>query len=106
MSIVVKTGDRTVSEAPERRAVRTVVCGTGTVVLAVVATLSAAVPGEWVTSTGTRHEWNYPLLMWPLLLALIGAGAVMAASRRWARPASVAAAIVAAQVAGYGLVSV
>jgi hypothetical protein len=106
MSIIVKTGDRTASEAPEQRPVKMAVCGTGTVVLAVVATLSAAVPGEWVTATGTRHEWNYPLVMWPLLLALIVAGVVITTSRRWARPAAVAAAIVAAQVAGYGLVSV
>ncbi|AEV84229.1 hypothetical protein ACWT_3206 [Actinoplanes sp. SE50] len=106
MSIIVKRLDRAASGPREPRPVKMAVCGIGTVVLAATVALAAAVPGEWVTSTGARHQWNYPLVMWPLLLALIVAGLVMTASWRWARPAAVAAVIVAAQVAGYGLVSV
>jgi hypothetical protein len=72
-----------------------------------VAGSAAAVPG-WLFGAGGRLElrWNYFWVLWPLLLALVVVGAVLAARPRWGRAAAVVAAVLAAQVCGHGIVAV
>ncbi|WP_147315690.1 hypothetical protein [Asanoa ferruginea] len=82
----------------------TTVAGGLVVLCATGAALSAAVPGRG--TYGTLRGWNYPAAVWPLLAALACAGVVIVIRPEWLRPAAVVAAVVGAQVAGYGVVAV
>ncbi|WP_090799639.1 hypothetical protein [Asanoa ishikariensis] len=77
------------------------------VVCALGAAGSAAVPGvnnRWY-GTETLLSWIYPGAIWPLLVALAGAGLVVMRRPGWVREAAVVAAIAGAQAAGYGIVA-
>jgi len=77
------------------------------VLCAVGAASSAAVPGRLEVLDGsTRFGWNYPAVVWPLLLCLVGSGLVMITQPRRARSAAAVSAIMGAQLAGHGLVAV
>ncbi|MDG4825650.1 hypothetical protein O7635_27710 [Asanoa sp. WMMD1127] len=96
-----------VAVAPAR--VTTAAAGGLVLVCALAASAAAAVPGrnERANGLGTEYGWNYPFTVWPMLACLAAAGLVIAWRRPgWARPAAVVAAIVGAQVAGFGVVAV
>ena len=98
--------ERTTPEVSAQRTVTTTVGGAFIVACAVVAALSMEVP-DWVVKTDApRPGWHYPPTMWPLLLALGAAGVAVMMRQRWARGASAVAAIVAAQIAGNGLIAI
>jgi hypothetical protein len=73
---------------------------------AVTAALSMEIPDAVVTTDAPRVGWHYPPVMWPLLLTMAGAGAIVMTRPRWARPAAVVAAIVSALAAGNGLATI
>ncbi|HYN94949.1 MAG TPA: hypothetical protein VES42_13960 [Pilimelia sp.] len=89
------------------RPVTTAVAGVLVLLCAVAATASAAVPGHTaLIDSGPRYGWNYLPAVWSLLAGLGAAGVVMLARPRLARPAAAVAAVLAAQVAGHGVVAV
>jgi hypothetical protein len=89
-----------------RRPVTAAIGGAFILACAVTAGAAATVPGRVVTAGGTRIGWTYPPQLWALLLALVVAGVVVMSHPEWARSAAAVAAIVAAQVAGNGVVMV
>jgi len=80
----------------------------GAFIVVCAATAAAAVAvSNWVlTSGGSGSGWDYPPVTWALLIALSGAGVIVMRRHRWARAAALLAAIVAAQLAGSGLIAV
>lgn len=77
-------------------------------VCAFVAAGAAAVPGRLDQPFGTqvRYGWNYSPIIWPLLVALLAAGVLLAVRPKLGRAVAIVAAILAAQVAGFGVVAV
>lgn len=89
------------------RPVTAAVAGVVVTACATMAGSAAAVPG-WLFGPGGHLtvRWNYFWVLWPLVLGLAVAGAVLAARPRWGRPAAVVAAVLSAQVCGHGIVAV
>ncbi|GIF75898.1 hypothetical protein [Asanoa siamensis] len=86
----------------------TTAAGALIVLCAVGAAGAAAVPGrnDRPDMSIVRFDWLYPSAFWPLALSLAAAGVWTIVRPSHARRAGVAAAILAAQLAGYGLVAV
>ncbi|MEV4534389.1 hypothetical protein AB0J82_11225 [Asanoa sp. NPDC049518] len=96
-------------EARRELSVTTSLAGGLIVVCALGAAGSAAVPDRDETkihTLGMPLDWIYPAAVWPMLAALVGCGLVIARRPAWVRESALVAAIVAAQVAGYGVVAV
>jgi len=92
--------------SPPGRPVTAVAGGVVIVACAVVAALAVTMPEHTVATYAPRPEWQYTPALWPLLIALLGAGLVAVTRPRCARPAAAVAAIVAVQLAGNGWVAV
>jgi hypothetical protein len=89
-----------------QRSVTAAVGGAFIVVCAATVASAVAVSNWVLASGGPGLGWDYPPLMWPLLLTLAGAGVMVMTQHRWARAAALLSAIVAAQLAGLGLIAV
>jgi hypothetical protein len=90
-----------------RRNVTTTLAAGVFVLAAVVAAIGAAVPGKAEPLDGTvRFGWHVWPTIWPLIATLLAAGVTLARRPDLRRPAAAVAAVVAAQIAGIGLVAV
>ncbi len=95
------------SDTLPARPVTTAVTGGLIVACALTAAVSAVAPSHMSAVTDQMaYELTYLAVLVPLLIGLTAAGLVLLARPSWARPAAVVAAILAAQVAGYGTVAV
>jgi hypothetical protein len=92
--------------APARRPVTAAVGGAFILVCAVTIAGAVAATDHVLTPDGPARRLDYPAVTWPLVLALAVAGVTVTAHHRWARAAALLAAVVAAQLAGIGLIAI
>jgi hypothetical protein len=101
-----RTEERAAPAVSAQRPVTAVVGGAFIVVCAVVAAVSVKAPESVVDTYAPRPDYHYSPVLLPLVFAWAAVGLVVMTRHRWTRPAAVAAAILAAPVAGNGLTAI